>query len=347
MTAEISLTGQARTWNAGLLELLVLESIDGQRDIPAIAAEMSQRTGRGVDVATVGQVIGRLAVSGIVQRDLGLETKSMREADAESDHGAQAVDGVTRIERGLLASLSEVMWSLGRRTSITAFTWTLIAVALGAVALLAANAGNYVAALQAVRHGRAVDGVIALVVCLAWQFLIIIAHEFAHGLAFSSVSTRKPVLALTKVGRRTLPNTQLDGLWLIRPVFRRLAVIAAGPATSIASALVPLGVLMATPPGSLPANWAAFALSLEILMAFLNLGPFRYSDGTRLIESWVACRNLPTLAVARIVAKHRPPAGVPRRARRAIVAYLPISGLCSLAILAAATLWLLTLLGVI
>ncbi|MDR1634085.1 MAG: hypothetical protein LBS27_04020 [Bifidobacteriaceae bacterium] len=347
MTAEIALAGEARTWNAGLLELLVLESIDGERDIPAIAAHVSERTGRAVETGMVGQVVGRLAVNGIVQRDLGVETESMRQADARSDEAAKAMDGVERIDQGLFGTLSSAMWKLGRRLPTVGIASVAAGAALAAVALFAVNADVYLAALRAVRHGRAADAVIALVACLAWQLLVIVAHEFAHGLTFSSINIRRPVLALTKVGRRTLPNTQLDGLWLVPSTARRLAVVAVGPLISISSAIVPAAVLVVTAPSSLLADWAVFALSMEILMAVLNLGPFRYSDGTRLIESWARCRNLPALAVARVVAKQPLRAGVPRRARRAIAAYLPASGLSSLLLLAAAALWVLTVLGVV
>ncbi|MDR1294989.1 MAG: hypothetical protein LBK59_08540, partial [Bifidobacteriaceae bacterium] len=36
MTAEIAIAQQPRTWNAGLLELLVIEAIDGDRSVEDI-----------------------------------------------------------------------------------------------------------------------------------------------------------------------------------------------------------------------------------------------------------------------------------------------------------------------
>ncbi|MDR2567601.1 MAG: hypothetical protein LBC97_16420 [Bifidobacteriaceae bacterium] len=338
MTAEIAIARQPRTWNAGLLELLVIEAIDGDRSLQDIRDQVSSRTGRPVETRVVGEVVGKLVAAGLV-----VNPYAPPSAKEPTGQDTRASDGREATEDGLLSRIAGAVWRLGPHLQLRLITG---AIALGAGATAAwfvFSAGDFMTAVAGIRGGRLADGVIALVLTLAWQLAVIFGHELAHGLAFAAVSDRKPVLSVAKIGRRALPNTKLDGFWLLKSTRQRLAVVLVGPLTSIMSCAVPLAVLANSTHGSLAADWAAMAISLEVAMAFLNLVPMRYSDGTRLWEAWAAVRNLPGLGVARVLGRVRPPEALPVRSRLAISAYLPASIIGSLLLTACLVVWLIVL----
>lgn len=308
VVTDISHHGQERIITVGLIERMLLEAMDGERDVLALGEALAAEDVE-VPEQKLFQILNKFAVYGIVERPFAADRGP---AEVQKD-GSQrpTTPRDSSVAKGSAGGLFTAWRHLGWMASTAAFTTIVLLGILGAAGLALSVPG----ALTEVTSNPH-WGVLALCAAAAvcWHMIVTMLHENAHAGTFYRRSGRAPYLGVTRFGIIPLPNTHLSGLSLL-PMGGKAQIIAVGPAVSAVLALIPVSVWQLSEPGSWLNQMAAISVCIEIIVLALGVSPFPNTDGTRLLETWSGVDQIQMVAFRTLTRKYRLPTALPLRTR--------------------------------
>lgn len=289
-TVSVARAKNAKVFELGVGEFLLLETLDGGHTIPEAVALIEEQTGSQLADTFVSRTINKFILNDLVERPFASELPSARNANEETSSPA-ADPNSTYLDNGAARTSWNKIWSvaddrIGRIFLVFLFVAGALSLPLGMFLGLPALGVLF-------RSLTSPMGLIlALPIAVVWQVLVTAGHEFSHGVAFRNFSGLTPRIALTKIGLLTFPATHLDGFALIPSKTARLAVVLAGPAFSSACALLPLALLRFSPVEFIVAQ-ATVCWLVTSLVVVVGLIPFPNTDGCRALEVLTGTRSLP------------------------------------------------------
>jgi putative peptide zinc metalloprotease protein len=250
--------------DAALFELL-----DGQRSLHELIAEAQTRFGPS-GAARLASLLTDLGRRGLLEGVEGAETSEQRSLLAR----------VFRPHTFVVPGLGRLFERLYRHGGFLLFT--PVAVAMGV--LLAVCGGGVFVYLIAGRYGTpfVVASRLGLggLVFLVGRFLVVLLHEFAHGLTVVSFGRRVPRAGVKVVLVFPYAFVDTSEAWF-EPRRRRLAISAAGPASDLVVGGV-AAIAAASTTATLRDVFFQLALAAYI-GAFFNLNPLLERDGYHML----------------------------------------------------------------
>lgn len=312
MITDVGLAGESRLVEIGLIERLVIDSVDGSRGVGQIVGRLAEQ-GLVVPEAQVVGILNKFAFFGFVERPF-LTRSGVEEIDSRAAQGpAMRDDQLARGQRarGPLSLWRRMGW-IGQAW-ISAPVYGLAAIALVLLVLTIPDA------LSTLRSAPAAQLAFALALGCLWSLLVTLLHENSHAAVFNRLADSAPFLALTRFGIILMPNTHMPGFSLLEPR-DKAKVIAIGPAVSLVNSLVPIAVFL-TAGDELLRVVAAFCVCLDALIIFLGISPFPNTDATRLLEAVSGVDQIQAVAFRSLIRRYQVPASLPLRTRVAIRIY--------------------------
>ncbi|GAA1452412.1 hypothetical protein GCM10009618_09930 [Nesterenkonia lacusekhoensis] len=314
MVTDVSQTGEERIITIGLIERMLLEAMDGERDVVALQEALAADDVE-VPIQKLFQLLNKFAMYGIVERPFTTD-QGLSHVDAGKKEAPSTLED-SAVARGSAGGLFTLWRHLGWLGHPAMFTVLMLLGVLGAMGL-----GLSVAAAWEELFTDPHWGLLAASAALAilWHTVVTLLHENAHAGTFHRHGGRRPFLGVTRFGIIPLPNSHLSGLSLL-PRGKKAQIIAAGPAVSAALALVPVAVWQLSEPGSWLHQLAALSVCLETVVLALGLAFFPNTDGSRLLETWAGADQIQQVAFRTLSGKNPLPAALPTRTRVLVRVY--------------------------
>lgn len=304
MVTDVSCTNEERVITLGVVERLVLQSVDGTRDVGAIQARLADDE-LDLPLAKLYTLMNQFAVYGLLERPFAT-TSGVSRLDAGRGERPPSLSG-TAVLNNSASSFSAVWFRAGWLGNITVFT---LLCALGLVGVAGLLWGVPQAISELTTEVQWLGLVISVVVASAWQLVVTFAHESSHAALFHRYAERTPKLGVTRFGLIPLPNSQLPGLALISPG-QKARVVIIGPAISAALSLVPLALFLATDDGSWAHQLASVSLVIETVVLALGLSFFPNTDATRVLEAWAGVDQIQRVAFRTLSGRYALPRALP------------------------------------
>lgn len=314
VVTDVSHAYAERIITLGLIERMLLDMMDGERDVHELRAAL---TSDSIDVSTerLFQILNKFALYGIVQRPF----TSVRGAVASdvTEGGDRAVLEDSAATRRFGDGLLNAWQHLGWLSRPVPYIMLLVLGLLGAAGL----AFSVPDALAESTTNPSWAGLgLCTVVAVCWHLCVTLLHENAHAGTFHRISGRRPQLGVIGFGVIPLPNSRLSGLLLLSS-WRRAQIIAAGPAVSAALALVPVAVWQLSEQGTWLNQLAALSVCLEAAVLALGVSFFPNTDGSRLLEAWALVDQIQQVAFRTLTGKNPLPAALPTHTRLLVRVY--------------------------
>ncbi|MDO5049895.1 MAG: hypothetical protein Q4D87_08450 [Actinomycetaceae bacterium] len=333
VVSDVSVEGAQRLIGIGLVERLVLEQVDGKQSVADIQQSL-QEDGVALPESKIVTVLNKFAFFGIIQRPFAV-AHGTRQVDAASLHGPTArEDQVTASkQQGGFLSLWKQMPRLGTKPVFTILA-ILAVVGVGALVVTVPYA------FAVLKNAELPYIAIGVVSAILWSTIVTITHENAHAAVFNAYSNREPYLALTRFGIILMPNTHMPGISLMQSK-RKIAVIAAGPLTSLMLAIVPVAFFWASETQNVQTIIATCVL-LDAIIIGLGISFFPNTDATRILETASGVDQIQAVATRTLTRKYRLPSSLPKKTRVAVRAY-PVLLLATIGIWLAVIGWAIRL----
>lgn len=198
IVSDISAAGSQRLIGIGLIERLVLESIDGEKSVEQIL-EGLRADGLDLPEGKLHAILNKFAFFGVIKRPF-TTGRGIGQVDSESARAPGVrEDQVTtaKEQRGVLA-LWKNMTHLATPPMFTILT-------VCGIAALVALAVTVPRALETLKGAEILFLALGVFVAILWSMIVTITHENAHAAVFNAYSSREPYLALTRLGSSSCP----------------------------------------------------------------------------------------------------------------------------------------------
>jgi hypothetical protein len=326
LISSVGVAHSDRLVELGLRERLIMEALDGERTLTEACNHVAEATAGAIAVDVCARTINTFLRYGLLEPPYAAQSDSRLGWDSGSDAGdtsPRAADYSLRI--------APAEW-VRRASRFVAPKTTVVALALAGLAGLVLSiwfGPGLVADLTAVHTTGVWWTLLAVVIGAVWQVLVLVGHELAHALVFAKFSDRSPGFAIVRLNAYFYsPASRMVGFTLIVERWKRLLILAAGPALSAAATLVPLAVWISSTSVELRQT-ASVALGIAWLFIVLGLLPVPNTDGTRILATIADIGDLPAAAQARWTAKRtgQPTGGLPKSlpwVTRTVVRYYPV-----------------------
>jgi putative peptide zinc metalloprotease protein len=251
--------------DANLLELL-----DGENSLSSLIAAATGRFGPD-GPSKLASMLADLGERGLLE---GVE-------EAKAPPSTKKIARLFRMRQWDFAWLGPIFTRVYRAGGFLFFTWPpLVVVSLVSVAGLVAFAdliGGGTVAPFVVASKVGVGGLVFLV----GRFLVVVVHEFAHGLTVESFGRKVPKAGIKLILIFPYAYVDTSEAWF-EPSRRRIAISAAGPISDLTIGGGAALLAIFSPPGTLQDVWFQLALA-AYTGAIFNLNPLLDRDGYHIL----------------------------------------------------------------
>lgn len=313
ITYDTTREGQARVVSIGLRERMILEELDGERDVHDVHQAL-QEHGMPITESSLLGTLNQMIVLGLVVRPFQITSRGVTSADSTVDRVPTGLPEIIAATRETHFEPWRLLRWLGSGAGVS-----VVAVAAAISSAIVATASP---TAWASLTGSDVGWSLLLLVLLAscWNMLVTLVHECAHAAAFSWISSRRPQIAVVRLGILPLANTQLPGLNLLSKR-KQAHVVLVGPLVSIALAAIPAAGVLAAPPATFLHNVSVACLLIDVAVIGLSISFFPNTDGTRLVEVLGSVNQIQRVAVGTLLRQLELPTALPLSTRIAVRAY--------------------------
>lgn len=313
ITCDVAREGQARVISIGLRERMIFEELDGERDVRDVLESLHEQ-GMPITERSLLGTLNQMVVLGLVVRPFQIISRGIASADATAVREPGGLPEIIAATRDTSFQPWRSLRWLGSRVGLS-----VVAVSAAVSSAIVATAGPTVrASLNKMDADWSLLFIVLLALC--WNMLITLVHEGAHAAAFSRVSSRRPRIAVVRLGILPLANTQLPGLNLLSKR-RQAGVVLVGPLVSIALAAIPATGVLAAPPATFLHGLSIACLLIDVAMIGLSISFFPNTDGTRLVEVLGSVNQIQRVAVGTLLRQLELPTALPRSTRIVVRAY--------------------------
>ena len=248
----------------------LLELLNGENSLSSLIAAATGRF--GVDgPSKLASMLADLGERGLLE---GVE-------EAKAPPSKKRLARVFRMRQWDFAWLGPIFTRVYRAGGFLLFTWPpLVVISLVSVAGLVAFAdliGGGTVAPFVVASKVGVGGLVFLV----GRFLVVIVHEFAHGLTVESFGRKVPKAGIKLMLIFPYAYVDTSEAWF-EPARRRIAISAAGPISDLTIGGAAALLAIFSPAGTLQDVWFQLALA-AYTGAIFNLNPLLDRDGYHIL----------------------------------------------------------------
>lgn len=297
LVTEVAKGSNGRIYDLDPEEARVLRALSAPGDMAAVRRRLGYDVSMDLVEAEAEEVIDDLLLCGLIEEPAGSSAMVQEHDDAHPLGPRSFLDEEPASIAQILDSLAEGMWRMASLTPL--WITAVVAVGVGAFFVPVATIAQWDQLVAVARGAMAQPPLMIMMVVVgvvAWHLLSRIGHEFSHGAAFVRLTGgRRPILVHKSPDTWIRPVVILDGLGLLAPPWRPVAVVLAGPLFTLAAVCVPLTAALHGP--GLLSAWGALAVLVELTTVILCLIPFPNTDGTHVLEVLSATSHLPVAAV--------------------------------------------------